>query len=131
MGGGNSFRKLVLFRDVGQQVNKNKQTSRKMGGGTSPTCSVKHKLAPPLPLLKLAASWKSPVNKHLHWKTVLLFSLGLHWFVVQAHFGLSVTWFERKKNEKKSKEESKQKKIKTNVEAEQKQALWLCKQPGG
>lgn len=104
-----------------------------MGGGTSPTCSVKHKLAPPLPLLKLAASWKSPVNKHLHWKTVLLFSLGLHWFVVLAHFGFSITCFFyfiffvvflKKKNQNKTR-------IKTNVEAEQKQALWLCKQPGG
>lgn len=104
-----------------------------MGGGTSPTCSVKHKLAPPLPLLKLAASWKSPVNKHLHWKTVLLFSLGLHWFVVQAHFGFSVTWFEEKKKKikKNLKKNQNKRRIKTNVEAEQKQALWFCKQPGG
>lgn len=32
-----------------------------MGGGTSPTCSVKHKLAL---LLKLATSWKSTVNAY-------------------------------------------------------------------
>lgn len=39
-----------------------------MGGGTSPTCSVKHKLTLLLLLLllKLATSWKSPVNKHKH-----------------------------------------------------------------
>lgn len=40
-----------------------------MGGGTSPTCSVKHKLILLLLLLlllKLATSWKSNVNTHHH-----------------------------------------------------------------
>lgn len=40
-----AFRRLILFFGVDQQVNKNKgKTFRKMGGGSSPACSVKDRL---------------------------------------------------------------------------------------
>lgn len=95
---GKIFRKLVLFSGVGQQINKNKQTSRsrKMGGGTSPTCSVKHKLTLTR-LLKLAASCERLVNKNsaLSDCRVLIFT--------RPSYPINPAWFQpslfrRKKN---------------------------------
>lgn len=58
-----------------------------MGGGTSPTCSVKHKLTLAL-LLKLAASWKSAVNK-LARNTSVFSSLYVHLLVSMTQLILS------------------------------------------